>query len=244
MRKKSLFLVLPVLFILSIGAQEPTEAMPEQEKQAAPEIAPVEQKAQEAIPVQPAPEQQAPKDVEIKSQEISTPEKESPTSEKGIDMKPVSIGLPEATLKSSIEMLKRLQADEYVLYTKTLKFHWNVTQNLNFKALHAFFLEQYEQLLTFTDDVAERIRALGGEAPGTQTEFLKLTRLKEEPGVVPSAQEMVKKLLDDHEAIIRSIREDISATAKIDDMGTNNFLSDLITKHEKTAWMLRASVEK
>ncbi len=244
MRNKSLFLVLPVLFILSVGAQEPTEPMPvEQEKQAAPELAPAEQKAQETpeiTPAQPAPGQQEPKEMEI----TSIKKEESPVKEEGTNMKSVNIGLPEATLKSSIEMLKKLQADEYVLYTKTLKFHWNVTQNLNFKALHAFFLEQYEQLLTFTDDVAERIRALGGEAPGTQTEFLKLTRLKEEPGVVPSAQDMIKKLLDDHEAIIRSIREDISATAKIDDMGTNNFLSDLITKHEKTAWMLRASVEK
>ena len=139
MRNKSLFLVLPVLFILSVGAQEPTEPMPvEQEKQAAPELAPAEQKAQETpeiTPAQPAPGQQEPKEMEI----TSIKKEESPVKEEGTNMKSVNIGLPEATLKSSIEMLKKLQADEYVLYTKTLKFHWNVTQNLNFKALHAFF---------------------------------------------------------------------------------------------------------
>lgn len=242
MRKKSLFLVLPVLFILSIGAQEPTEAMPEQEKQGAPEIAPVEQKAPEVIPVQPAPEQQAPKEIEVKSQAISTPEKESLTSEEGMRMKLVNIGLPENTHNASVEMLKKLQADEFVLYTKTWNFHWNVT-GMNFNDLHGLFLKQYEQLQGFVDDVAERIRALGSIAPGTQAEFLKLSRLKEEAGVVPPAKEMIKKLLMDHEAIIKSLREDIDATAKINDMGTNNFLSDLITKHEKTAWMLRAYLE-
>jgi starvation-inducible DNA-binding protein len=154
----------------------------------------------------------------------------------------INIGLDKNAYATSIGMLKKLQADEYTLYTKTLKFHWNVT-GMNFNDLHLFFNKHYEQLLGFTDDIAERIRALGGQAPGCQTEFMKMTQLKEEPGIFPSEKEMIKKLLDDHETIIRSLRADIDTTAKINDMGTNNFLCDLIMKHEKMAWMLRAYLE-
>ncbi|PKN03332.1 DNA starvation/stationary phase protection protein [Candidatus Dependentiae bacterium HGW-Dependentiae-1] len=154
----------------------------------------------------------------------------------------VKVGMSQDAHKTSIEMLKKLQADEFVLYLKTWNFHWNVT-GMNFNDLHGLFLKQYEQLQGFVDDVAERIRALGGIAPGTQAEFLKLSRLKEEAGVIPPAKEMIKKLLEDHEAIIQSLREDVETSAKINDAGTNNFLSDLIMKHEKTAWMLRAYLE-
>ncbi len=235
MRKSSVFLVLPVLLILSLGAQEQPELVP----------------PKKPTLVQPAPEPIA--GVPVTLEEKPTPMSEAPivseekevvkipSLEKGINMEP-NIGLTKDTHTASIDLLKKLQADEYVLYTKTLKFHWNVT-GMNFNDLHLFWNKQYEQLLGFVDDVAERIRALGGNAPGTQTEFLKLTRLKEEPGVVPDAKEMIKKLLDDHEVLIRAIRADIDATAKSNEMGTNNFLCDLITKHEKMAWMLRAYLE-
>jgi len=159
-------------------------------------------------------------------------------------MAETNIGLPKKSLQGVGKILNTLIADEYLLYTKTLKYHWNV-QGIVFHDFHALFKEQYEQLLDITDEVAERARALGETVPATMHEFLKITRLKEEPGKIPDALGMIKQLLADHETIIRNIRVDLQKCADdFDDMGTNNFLTDLMERHEKTAWMLRATASK
>ncbi len=152
-----------------------------------------------------------------------------------------NIGLSEAVRKQVSEKLTVLVSYEFTLYIKTLKFHWNV-QGRDFKSLHLFFEEQYEALLEVVDNVAERIRSLGHIAPGTMTEFLKLSKLTEAPGENPDDQGMLRALLLDHETIIQHIRKEIDATAELGDMGTNNFLCDILEKHEKMAWMLRAFV--
>lgn len=155
----------------------------------------------------------------------------------------VDIGLQEHQCKEVVALLNALLADEYVLYTKTLNFHWNV-YGCDFKPLHVFFQEQYEQIFEIIDDVAERVKALGGDAFGSMKQFLGATRLKEESAKIPTDCEMVRMLLMDHEAIICTLRENIETCAKIGDMGTNNFLTDIMEKHEKMAWMLRATVQK
>lgn len=155
----------------------------------------------------------------------------------------VNIGLTAKTRKEVAQLLNSLLADEYLLYTKALKYHWNV-YGIVFHDFHALFKEQYEALLDIADEIAERIRALGEPTRATMEEFLKLTRLKEEPGRVSNALTMIKHLLHDHEQIIRQMRQDIATTATLDDMGTNNFLTELMEKHEKFAWMLRATAQK
>ncbi len=157
-------------------------------------------------------------------------------------MKP-HIGLSEKTMHQMSDHLNMLLCSEYTLYTKTLKYHWNVEGPL-FGPLHLLFKEQYEQLLDIVDDVAERVRSLGDKSFGTMKEFLAHTTIKEDSGHYPDALDMIKQLLIAHETIIKQIRDDIDLTAKINDMGTNNFLCDLIEKHEKTAWMLRAHLAK
>jgi starvation-inducible DNA-binding protein len=92
--------------------------------------------------------------------------------------------------------------------------------------------------------VAERARALGGPALGTLAEFLQRTRLKEQPDTYPGAKEMIANLLADHDAIIRTLRVDLETCAdRYQDIGTNDFLTGLMEKHEKMAWMLRACLE-
>ena len=137
-------------------------------------------------------------------------------------------------------ILEKLVADEYVLYTKLRNYHWNVT-GPHFAQLHLLFEKQYDEVDDIIDDAAERIRALGGSAPGTLAEFQKLTRLKEEPGVRPAAEQMIGKLVADHEALIRSLRADLkTAAGEFGDDGTADFLTGLMEKHEKMAWLLRA----
>ena len=153
-----------------------------------------------------------------------------------------NIGLSDAVRTHVSEKLAVIMSYQFTVYIKTLKFHWNVVGR-DFKPLHLFFEEQYEAMLDIVDDVAERIRALGHVAPGTMTEFMKHSKLTEAPGQNPSDKGMLQALLYDHEAIIQLVRKEIDATAELGDMGTNNFLCDILEKHEKMAWMLRAFVE-
>ena len=151
----------------------------------------------------------------------------------------MNIGLDEAKRQGVTNILTALLADEYVLYTKTRNYHWNVI-GPQFNDLHKFFEAQYEELDDTVDEVAERARALGARAFGTLEEFREHTRLKETPGTVPAAKEMIAELLGDHETIIRALRQDIDKADKRGDVGTNDFLTGLLEKHEKASWMLRS----
>lgn len=154
-----------------------------------------------------------------------------------------NIGLSLKTRIEVAKILNMLLCDVYLLYTKSLKYHWNV-KGIVFHDFHALFKEHYEQLLDIADEIAERVRALDEDSFGTMAEFSKHARLKEEPGKYPDALGMIKQLLADHETIIRQIRKDIDTTADLKDMGTNNFLTEIMEKHEKIAWMLRATAQK
>ncbi len=152
-----------------------------------------------------------------------------------------NIGITESNLQNSASLLNKLLADEYVLYTKTRNYHWNVT-GASFQELHKFFESQYEKLDEIIDDVAERVRSLGHWSLGTLKDMIKLARLNEDIQA-SSAADMLKNLLDDHETVIRILREDVNTvTDKYSDLGTADFLTGLMEVHEKMAWMLRAYV--
>jgi starvation-inducible DNA-binding protein len=152
----------------------------------------------------------------------------------------VNIGISDDNRQKIVAILNTLLADEFLLYTKTRNYHWNVT-GPQFNDLHKFFETLYEQLDEVIDEVAERARALGGRAFGTLDEFRTSARLGEKPGAVPPARDMLAALLADHEALIRTLREDVATvTDRYQDVGTADFLTGLLEKHEKTAWMLRS----
>ena len=154
-----------------------------------------------------------------------------------------NLGISESNREQTVKILNALLADEYVLYTKTRNYHWNVV-GPQFNDLHKFFEAQYEALDGFVDEIAERIRQLGAKSPGTLAEFTKAARLKEHPGKHPDAKGMLSALLADHEAVIQTLRGDLAtAMDKLSDAGTSDFLTGLMEKHEKMAWMLRAFVE-
>ena len=154
-----------------------------------------------------------------------------------------NIGISSQNRSGVIEILKKLVSDEYILYTKTRNYHWNVT-GPQFNDLHKFFETQYEELDGIIDDVAERIRELGSYSMATLAEFIKNTRLKEEPNMYPDAKSMLSNLLGDHESIIRTLRTDLeTCTTKYQDSGTTDFLTGLMEQHEKMAWMLRVFLD-
>ena len=150
-----------------------------------------------------------------------------------------NIGISAKNLKSITDILSAVLADAVLLYTKTRKFHWNVSGN-SFMELHKLFEKQYNALEESIDEIAERINKLGTKTPGTMKEFLEMTSLKESPGKYPSQKEMLNELLKDHETIIVQLRKHIEdCDEKYGDIGTSDFLTDLIKEHETIAWTLR-----
>jgi starvation-inducible DNA-binding protein len=153
-----------------------------------------------------------------------------------------NLGITDKNRTAVVAILNPILADEYLLYTKTRNYHWNVV-GPQFNDLHKFFESQYEALNEVIDEVAERTRTLGGRALGTLAEFVQHARFKERPGERPEARGMIADLLADHEALVRQLRDDVEAVTKLGDTGTTDFLTGLLEKHEKMAWMLRAFLE-
>jgi starvation-inducible DNA-binding protein len=154
------------------------------------------------------------------------------------------IGLTDKNRLAIVALLNQHVADIYVLYTKTRNYHWNVV-GMHFNDLHEFFEGQYEQLNDSIDEIAERARALDGVAVATLTEFVNMSRLKEEPGKYPDAPTMLENLLADHESVIKNLRKDVELTAEeYRDDGTSDFLTGLMEQHEKMAWMIRSFLRK
>jgi starvation-inducible DNA-binding protein len=153
-------------------------------------------------------------------------------------MKP-DIGLADKKLKGITDMLSCLLADAMLLYTKTRKFHWNVN-GPSFMELHELFEKHYKKLEKSIDEIAERISKLGALSIGTMEEFLQLSGLKETPGKNPSQAGMLKELLQDHQAVIKTLRKKIDECEdEFGDKGTADFLAGLIQEHETMAWSLR-----
>lgn len=163
------------------------------------------------------------------------------TQTTGIIEPAVEIDLNPTSRQAIVGYLNALLADEVVLATKTRNYHWNVV-GPNFSALHQFFGAQYTELNENVDEVAERVRAIGGKPASTLVEFVAQARVSEESFRTAHSDEMVAKLLSDQESVIRSIRSDLVRITKLEDAGTVEFLTGLLEQHEKMAWTLRATL--
>ena len=155
----------------------------------------------------------------------------------------VNIGISEKDRAAIAKGLSHLLADTYTLYLTTHNFHWNVTGPM-FNSLHTMFMEQYTELWNAVDPIAERIRSLGHVAPGSYAEFAKLSSLPDAPTTPPKAMEMVRILVEGHEAVARTARGVFAAASKADDQPTADLLTQRLDIHEKTAWMLRSLLEE
>ncbi|NEP36112.1 MULTISPECIES: Dps family protein [unclassified Moorena] len=151
---------------------------------------------------------------------------------------PVNIGIDEQDRKEIAEGLSRLLADTYTLYLKTHYFHWNVTGPM-FNSLHLMFEQQYNELALAVDAVAERIRTLGYPAPGSYSQYAQLSSIPETSDV-PDAEEMVRLLVEANEAVVRTARSVFPAAERANDESTADLLTERMSIHEKTAWMLRS----
>jgi starvation-inducible DNA-binding protein len=158
-------------------------------------------------------------------------------------MRTINIGLTDQQRHGVIDLLNRDLADAYLLLVKTKKFHWDVV-GPQFLTLHKLWEEHYNILTENIDACAERIRTLGGYPVGTMQGFLEIASLSEHPGNVPMATGMVDILLENHEQVIRNIRDHINlCSEEFHDQGTADFLTGLMEQHEQIAWILRSFIE-
>lgn len=154
----------------------------------------------------------------------------------------INIGIEESKRKEIAQELGKLLASSYTLYLKTHKYHWNVTGSM-FQTLHLMFEEHYTALSTAVDEIAERIRVMGVKAPGSYSEFAKLSVIKEDIELERSSNEMISHLLADHESIIRLSKEILEVLDGANDEGTAGLIGARLEYHEKTAWMLRSLID-
>jgi starvation-inducible DNA-binding protein len=155
--------------------------------------------------------------------------------------KNVNIGIDDTSRAKIADGLSHLLADTYTLYLKTHNFHWNVKGPM-FQTLHLMFETQYTELALAVDLIAERIRALGYPAPGTYSEYAKLSSIAETPGV-PKATDMIQLLVEGQEAVVRTARSIFPVVEEVNDEPTADLLTQRMQVHEKTAWMLRSLLE-
>ena len=156
----------------------------------------------------------------------------------------INIGLSSSDRSTISDGLAHFLADAFTLYLKTHNFHWNVTGPM-FNGLHVMFEGQYTEQWNALDEIAERIRALGFNAPGSYAEFIRLSSISEEPGLADTAdwREMVRQLVVGNEAVCRTARNVLDLADEADDSPTEDLMTQRLNVHEKNAWMLRSLLQ-
>ena len=141
-------------------------------------------------------------------------------------------------METLVEMMKKVLADTFAMYLKSLNYHWNV-EGSNFPQYHEFFGNLYEELHGAVDPIAEHIRALDAYAPGSLSRFMELTEIQDELNV-PLGTDMARKLLSDNQIVMNTLNMTFKLAEQFDQQGLMDFLAGRIDTHSKHAWMLRS----
>jgi len=151
-------------------------------------------------------------------------------------------GLSEESRAKVVTGLKETLADSYLLMLKTQNYHWNVKGTL-FKSLHDLTEEHYNELFAAIDELAERIRALGFDSPGSLSAFSALSAIEEARESITD-MEMAADLVQSHEHLIQNLRKALKTAEGEKDEVTVDMMVERLTVHEKSAWMLRSFIER
>lgn len=144
--------------------------------------------------------------------------------------------------KEITKHLSHILADTYQLYLKTHGYHWNV-RGPQFHSLHTLFMTQYTEMWTALDVIAERIRALGELAPMSSDAYASLSPIKDG---LPSlkAHEMLMDLKSGHEVLIDTLKAAMSVVTAANDEPSIDLITQRLAIHEKTLWMISASMDE
>ena len=141
-------------------------------------------------------------------------------------------------MEQLIEQMKVVQATAFSLYLKAHGYHWNVT-GPNFSEYHSWFGGFYEAVHGSVDDIAEKVRILGGFAPASLTRFSELSAIQDEMSI-PQSSVMFQRLSLDNAKLLEEYRKAHALAESLNQYGLINFIEGQIDWHEKQAWMLRS----
>jgi starvation-inducible DNA-binding protein len=133
--------------------------------------------------------------------------------------------------------LNEILADAFALYLKTKNFHWHVS-GPHFRDYHLLLDEQSEQIFATTDDIAERVRKIGGTTLRSIGQISKLQTIKDNDETFVPAHEMLRELMNDNKHIAAAMRECHELADKHDDAATAGLLENFIDGTERRTWFL------
>ena len=145
--------------------------------------------------------------------------------------------LSEAAVRELSAKLNEVLADAFALYLKTKNFHWHVS-GPHFRDYHLLLDEQSEQIFGTTDEIAERVRKIGGTTLRSIGHIAKLQNIEDNDEQFVPAHEMLRELMNDNKMIAASMRECHELAEKHDDAATAGLLENFIDETERRTWFL------
>ena len=148
--------------------------------------------------------------------------------------------IPRERVEEISGALNALLADVFALYLKTKNFHWHMS-GPHFRDYHLLLDEQGEQIFAMTDDIAERVRKIGGVTLRSVGQISRLQRLKDNDSDFVTPQDMLSELFEDNKALTLSMKAIHALTNDAGDVATTSVLENWIDEAERRSWFLRAS---
>ena len=162
----------------------------------------------------------------VKTLEPRTPRNlDTPT-----DLKPDGV-------KAISDAVNGVLADTFALYLKTKNFHWHVS-GPHFRDYHLLLDDQGEQIFETTDELAERVRKIGGRTLHSIGHIAKLQTIKDNDEDYVTPEDMLLELVRDNKALVASMREAHEVAEKHEDVATTSVLENFIDAAEKRVWFL------
>lgn len=145
--------------------------------------------------------------------------------------------LSQGAVAAISEALNACLADAFALYLKTKNFHWHVS-GPHFRDYHLMFDEQSGDIIGVTDDLAERVRKIGGTTLRSIGHIAKLQSIADNDAPFVSAADMLGELVADNKAMVTTLRRAHEVADEYNDSATASLLENIIDATEKRVWFL------
>ncbi|MGA2534659.1 MAG: DNA starvation/stationary phase protection protein [Terracidiphilus sp.] len=146
-------------------------------------------------------------------------------------------GFDVEQVKNLSSVLNALLADVFALYLKTKNFHWHMS-GPHFRDYHLLLDQQGDQLFAITDDIAERVRKVGGTTIRSIGHIAKLQRISDNDQEFVPARDMLLELHSDNKTLVESLRAAHEVTSKANEYATTSMIEVWIDEAERRAWFL------
>jgi starvation-inducible DNA-binding protein len=145
--------------------------------------------------------------------------------------------LSSEAVRDISQKLNEVLSDVFALYLKTKNFHWHVSGS-HFRDYHLLLDEQGDQIFAITDDIAERVRKIGGLTLRSIGNIARLQTLKDNNEDFVAPHDMLRELMNDNKALVASMREAHEIADKGGDVATTSLLENWIDEAERRTWFL------